>query len=683
MMLKKLKLKNIRSYDEQEIVFPEGSLILAGDIGSGKTSILLAIEYVLFGLQPGQKGSSLLRNNCESAEVSLEMEIDGKEVIIERRLRRGSKGISNEYSAITVNGQKTESSTTEIKSQIIRLLNYPAEFIKKNNLLYRYTIYTPQEQMKQIILEDADSRLNVLRHIFGIDKYKRIRENLSIFLTRLKEQSKLLQGLIIDIDIEKQNLELKKQSLTQISSELIKSNELVESKKSDRKQIELEVTDLESKIREKEGFEKEVEKSKIMIATKKEYLITISKDISEIELSISELKQNFDEAMYKKTLANLQEKQKELEAINKRMIDLAGEISAHEREKRDYLERKERVFGMKFCPTCLQDVAIAHKHNIILSAESRISEINHTLLLLASEKKNVEINLERAKKERINLEEIKLDLEILKSKQFYQERSIKKLEELKKSKDSLEKDISFLVNHVESLKASILSFTKFDNYYKSKQLELKSAFSKEKEAEISLAELKKESDFLKREIFKLNEIILNKEANKSKLSQLLELMDWLSNQYTSLIDFTERNVMIKLRNEFSTLFNKWFNMLVPESFEAQLDEKFTPIIIQSGIEMDYSFLSGGERTAVALAYRLALNQTINSILSQIKTRDIVILDEPTEGFSEVQIDKMRDVLEELNVSQLIIVSHEQKMESFVDKVIRIKKENLISRVFVQ
>jgi exonuclease SbcC len=458
---------------------------------------------------------------------------------------------------------------------------------------------------------------------------------------------------------------------------------MVDIKKSDCKQIELEVTELESKIREKESFEKEVEKSKIMIATKKEYFITIGKDISEIETSISELKQKFDESLYKKTLSNLEEKQKEIEAINKRMIDLAGEIASYEKEKRDYLDKKERVFGMKFCPTCLQDVAIAHKHNIILSAESRISEINHTLILLASEKKNVETNLERAKKERINLEEIKLDLDILKSKQFYQEKSIKKLEDLRKSKETLEKDISFLVNHVEALKASILSFTKFDNYYKSKQLELRSAFSKEKEAEISFAELKKESEFLKREISKLEEVIRIKEANKTKLSYLLELIDWLSNQYTSLIDFTERNVMIKLRNEFSSLFNKWFNMLVPESFEAQLDEKFTPIIIQSGIEMEYSFLSGGERTAVALAYRLALNQTINSILSQIKTREIVILDEPTEGFSEVQIDKMRDVLEELNVSQLIIVSHEQKMESFVDKVIRIKKENLLSRVFVQ
>ena len=96
--------------------------------------------------------------------------------------------------------------------------------------------------------------------------------------------------------------------------------------------------------------------------------------------------------------------------------------------------------------------------------------------------------------------------------------------------------------------------------------------------------------------------------------------------------------------------------------------------------MDYSFLSGGERTAVALAYRLALDQTINSVLSTVKTKDIVILDEPTDGFSEAQLDKMREVLLELAARQLIIVSHEQKMEGFVDHLIRIAKDGDSSKV---
>ena len=158
--------------------------------------------------------------------------------------------------------------------------------------------------------------------------------------------------------------------------------------------------------------------------------------------------------------------------------------------------------------------------------------------------------------------------------------------------------------------------------------------------------------------------------------KLEELADWLSSQFLILVDSIERNVLLKLRSEFSLLFRKWFSVLVSEdSLDSQIDENFTPIILQNDAEMDYSFLSGGERTAVALAYRLALNQTINSFLSKIKTRGIIILDEPTEGFSETQIEKMRDILEELKSEQLIIVSHEQKIEGFVDNIIRISKEN--------
>src|SRR3990167_1103963 len=97
MKLNKITLKNIRSYENQEVTFSEGPILLAGDIGSGKTSILLAIEYALFGLQPGQTGSALLRNNTDIAEVILEMQIEDKDIKIERKLKRGSKSINNDF----------------------------------------------------------------------------------------------------------------------------------------------------------------------------------------------------------------------------------------------------------------------------------------------------------------------------------------------------------------------------------------------------------------------------------------------------------------------------------------------------------------------------------------------------------------------------------------------------------
>ena len=198
MRLKKISLENIRSYKNQEIEFPSGSTLLSGDIGSGKTSILLGIEFALFGLQPGQKGSSLLKNGENSGSVALEFEVDGKDVKIERTLKK-SKSISQEDCYVTIDGERKETSVMELKSLILKILNYPSEFSKKQNILYKFTVYTPQEEMKQIILQDPETRINTLRHIFGIDKYKKILENTSILSGKIREEKKIKEGMISNI----------------------------------------------------------------------------------------------------------------------------------------------------------------------------------------------------------------------------------------------------------------------------------------------------------------------------------------------------------------------------------------------------------------------------------------------------------------------------------------------------
>ena len=98
MIIKRISVENFRSYKSQEINFPKGSTLLSGDIGTGKTTILLAIEFALFGLQPGQKGNYLLRSNSDEAKVILEFETDGKNVNIERTLKRSKKSIAQDYS---------------------------------------------------------------------------------------------------------------------------------------------------------------------------------------------------------------------------------------------------------------------------------------------------------------------------------------------------------------------------------------------------------------------------------------------------------------------------------------------------------------------------------------------------------------------------------------------------------
>ena len=213
MLIKKLKIKNIRSYKEGEIEFPEGSTLLMGDIGSGKTSVLLAIEFALFGLQPSQKANSILRNNETEAQVILEIEIEDSKIIIERGLKKSGKSVAQTDCAITINNERFEGSVTEVKTKILEILSYPQEFAKKTNDLYKFTVYTPQEEMKQIIMESNDVRLNTLRHVFGIDKYKRIEENLDLLTIKLRQEIKLKE-------MEMGNVEQKKPGHSSFSQQV-------------------------------------------------------------------------------------------------------------------------------------------------------------------------------------------------------------------------------------------------------------------------------------------------------------------------------------------------------------------------------------------------------------------------------------------------------------------------------
>jgi DNA repair protein SbcC/Rad50 len=184
----------------------------------------------------------------------------------------------------------------------------------------------------------------------------------------------------------------------------------------------------------------------------------------------------------------------------------------------------------------------------------------------------------------------------------------------------------------------------------------------------------------KKAVVQLEQEIVHKEKAKEEAVRIAGLQEWLSEGFINLTIVMEKHIMAQIYTEFNTLFMEWFSMLIDDGMtNVRLDDQFTPVIEQNGYETQLENLSGGEKTSVALAYRLALNKVLNDFISHIKTKDLIMLDEPTDGFSSEQLDKIRDVLELLHTKQAIIVSHEQKIESFVDKVIRITKQEHSSR----
>ena len=114
-------------------------------------------------------------------------------------------------------------------------------------------------------------------------------------------------------------------------------------------------------------------------------------------------------------------------------------------------------------------------------------------------------------------------------------------------------------------------------------------------------------------------------------------------------------------------------MIEDPSLIVNVDETFTPQILRNKYSQDYAQLSGGERTSIALAYRLTLNTIVREIPFS-KPIDLLILDEPTEGFSKEQLFKLRGVLENLNCKQIIIVSHEEELDGLVDQIYLVEND---------
>jgi len=678
MLIKKILLENIRSYENQEIEFSEGSTLLSGDIGAGKTSILLGIEFALFGLQPGQKGSSLLKNGKKEGRVLMEFIVGNDEIIVERTLKK-AKTISQDYCSITINKEKKETSVTELKNKILELLDYPKEFSRKQNILYKFTVYTPQEGMKQIILEDPETRVNTLRHVFGIDKYKKILENTSVITLKIREEKRVKEGMTANLEEDKEDLiskenelETKHLNLTSVEKEFFLKAQVRES-------IQKEKEEISKKRDEKLRLQQEIEKTNIMILNKNEAISSNNKLIKNIEEQIKELdKFLFDESRIKQLEEENIIKKNQRQKLNEDILEINSRISSINLKNEENQKLESKFSNLEVCPTCLQNVEAVYRANVLNKIHSDNSKNKEELEFLIEEKKKFSEKIKKTEEEILSNDRGVNDMKLLKVKLESIKDKQEQLKDITKKNESLKKDIELLDKHISTLKTSVFELSKFDNLFLIKQKELEDALKEERIAEIKVAELKKEIDFFSSNIKELETRIKKTEAVREQLNYLTQLEDWLTKKFMPVISHIERNVMIKLRTEFSKLFAEWFSMLVSDSFNVRLGDDFTPIVEQQDYEIDYSYLSGGERTAIALAYRLSLNHVINSLMSKIKTRDLIILDEPTDGFSDAQLDKMRDVLQQLNVRQLIIVSHEQKIEGFVENVIRFKKEKGVS-----
>tara|TARA_Y100000310_G_scaffold344420_2_gene457088 strand:- start:1025 stop:3076 length:2052 start_codon:yes stop_codon:yes gene_type:complete len=683
MQINSITIENIRSYLNETIAFNEGSTLLSGDIGSGKSTILLAIEFALFGAQRGE-AAALLRNGKHEGSVELTFTIENKEYSIKRKLKR-SASVSQETGYIIKDGVKKEGSAVELKSDILNLLEYPQELLTKKNLVYRYTVYTPQEAMKLILMDNKEYRIDTLRKVFGVDKYKRIRENAEMYAKEMRQTQKILAA-------KTEGLEFKQKQKLELLSEIkIKENALIE----ERKKAEIAGKELDSVLAVEKEHElkiKELNEQRASFTNLETELKNKVEQHNKLALDIDDMEKNITslDTELKKSVQNDQESlvslikttESEINIKERGLFTLVKVINEAQVKKNQSIEIKNKIQHMKNCLVCLQEVSDSHK-KIINDKQDEIIKIQDNILIKEEKTQSENEKLISSMKAKlVTLREQEKQISVIKMKSAQLSEQKTKLDVMKKEQEEIKGFIGSINTKKAELFQKIESQKEFEQKYQSVQENLKIATSKKQEVMLKINGLEKEKQGIERILEEVNAVIKEKLMIQEKIVGLKKYEEWITKMFVNLMITMEKHVMAKLYHEFNELFKRWFTLLLEdENIIVELDDEFAPIITQNGYQIGIDHLSGGEKTSCALSYRLSLNQVINDLIGTIKTKDLIILDEPTDGFSTEQLDKIRDLLDQINIKQIIVVSHEKKIESFVDHVIQVKKEEHISSVY--
>ncbi|MCL4333036.1 MAG: AAA family ATPase, partial [Candidatus Thermoplasmatota archaeon] len=83
MRIKSLEIRMIRSHVQTRLEFTDGVTLIEGDVGSGKSTILMALEFAIFGFS-GEKSNEILRLGEDRGLVELTFDMDGTEYKVAR-----------------------------------------------------------------------------------------------------------------------------------------------------------------------------------------------------------------------------------------------------------------------------------------------------------------------------------------------------------------------------------------------------------------------------------------------------------------------------------------------------------------------------------------------------------------------------------------------------------------------
>ncbi|UXD22386.1 hypothetical protein IPA_04190 [Ignicoccus pacificus DSM 13166] len=440
MIIKSVSIEDFLSHRRSEVSFDEGINVIVGPNGAGKSSIIDAIAFALTGEALTRKygrgtdttKTELIRKGARRAKVTLRIEIDGVEYIVERTLDAiSSKTARTDAVLIRMDNGKGRIEAKGARAVTEAILQ---KMGLKNPTYLSKLLFVPQGNLMTVIEDTPSNRRQMIIQLLQLDKLSTAQENIGKALSNFKQE-------LHELDKEKALLEHRKKEIELFEKKL-------EQMYTQRKSYERELNKLLERLKEIEPKVQELEKRRNEYIEYKTRLESLNKIIERTKDQINKKKKEVEQLLGNYTMEKLLEKRKRLEEILEKKDDILRRYTMAKDLEKKLDELKKIEDELK------ENLGIDEKIRNIERDLRKLRELERELTEKRIKSRDIENELSRVQRDLTTLRRLTGGISVI-DLNFELEELNKELEKMEKRRDQLLRLKAMDEQRIEELKKAL------------------------------------------------------------------------------------------------------------------------------------------------------------------------------------------------------------------------------------
>ncbi|MBI4182063.1 MAG: AAA family ATPase [Candidatus Aenigmarchaeota archaeon] len=637
-MITRLRLRNWKSHQDSSFAFSRGVNAILGIMGSGKSSVMDAIAFGLFGTFPAVQGRKLalddvimqLPSRKEAASVELEFLAGGRTYQVLREISRG-KGSTAE---LREEGVLKEVSARGVTREVERILGMDYDLFSK-------AVYAEQNGLDYFLKIPTGQRRAHIDRMLRLDRFELARTEAVALEGKVRagreERARILGQL------EQENLP---ERAAAAAAEVQSLQEAIALAEEGRQAAAIQRQALQEQIGSAEEADLLLQKTlrlleglrggmdEITLREGRNRKIVRGKDLAQLEAELKGLEKG------------LGEKRLQLDAVTRRVQDAKTRRTLAE-------EAKGRVAGVKGqCPLCGNPVSPDRKALLIRERDGQISSLQEEVALGLQEAARIQGEIAA-------LEQRIADGRLERERVLHAYREIKEMEEkvqeLLRVKGEHEARVSLLQEQLAGTELRTLRHQREDAVARERSLETELRGQRQRLAdkEALLADCLRRLEMLER--------------SRAELQREERIADALD-KFGKALRSTQEQLRTTFLGNVNLLMASLWRELYPygdfASARLGVEEGDYVLQLQRGEWQDAETVSGGERSLACLSLRIAFSL---AFLPQLKW---LILDEQAiSALAQVMRERLPQFAE-----QVFVITHDSALSAGLPQVHRLERD---------